>query len=330
VVQADEHHKHKEFRYCYISLNDVPPGSLLFDPTALDNRDRVYGNIIDESSSFVALYENGAVTVRQHGIVYTANERGTIGGSILIDSQEQAAVFRGDQVALIPPQPGEIRSFVTALNDADTALVTSLDALDQPTYLLYKRGRTTLLDFGLTVTRLLEFLHIHINNHGIISGTAIDLPGIGDRGFRFSTRTGETTQLDPLPTEPDAWALDMNNRGDVLGYSFVPGGIERVGVWDRHGGVQDLLCRGHPGISDHQQSLALQREQSDCRNVCVVPRLRKIQKQLSCAQAQRTVELGRSGGELAERGGLGFHSRPERSRQYDRFGFFGCIPPGTH
>jgi hypothetical protein len=207
VVQADEHHKHKEFRYRYISLNDVPPGFLLFDPIALDNRDRVFGNILDESSSFVALYENGTITVRQPGIVYTANERGTIGGSILIDSQEQAAVFRGDQVALIPPQPGEIRSFVTALNDADTALVTSLDVLDQPTYLLYKRGRTTLLDFGLTVTRLLEFLHIHINNHGIISGTAIDLPGIGDRGFRFSTRTGETTQLHPLPTEqtPGPW-----------------------------------------------------------------------------------------------------------------------------
>jgi hypothetical protein len=52
----------------------------------------------------------------------------------------------------------------------------------------------------------------------------LNLPGIGDRGFRFDTRTGKMMQLDPLPTEPDAWALSINYRGDLLGYSFVDGG----------------------------------------------------------------------------------------------------------
>ena len=37
--------------------------------------------------------------------------------------------------------------------------------------------------------------------------------------------------LDPLPTEPLSWGQAINTRGDVLGYSFVPGGRERIGYW---------------------------------------------------------------------------------------------------
>jgi hypothetical protein len=157
---------------------------------------------------------------------------------------EQAALFHGDQVQLIPPQPGEFTSVVTALNDAGMALVISYDASFQPTYVLYKNGQATPIDFGLTVTQPFEFLHI--NNRRIISGTAFNLPGIGDRGFRFDTRTGETTLLNPLPTEPAAWALDINNRGDVLGYSFVAHGIERIGVWDRDAEFKTYFVEGTP------------------------------------------------------------------------------------
>jgi uncharacterized membrane protein len=103
------------------------------------------------------------------------------------------------------------------------ALVTSYDASFQPTYVLYKNGQTTALDFGPTVTSPSS---LHINNQGTISGTT-DASGNG-RGFRFDTSPGETTRLDPLPTEPDAWALGINNCGHVLGYSFVFGGIERA------------------------------------------------------------------------------------------------------
>jgi hypothetical protein len=116
------------------------------------------------------------------------------------------------------------------------ALVTSSDAFGQTTY-LYKHGRTTPLDFGLPGAQPFDFLHL--NNRGIISGTA-------GRGFRFDTRTGKTTQLDPLPTEPEAWALDINNRVDVLGYSFVSGGLERIGVWDRHGEFRTYFVEGTP------------------------------------------------------------------------------------
>jgi hypothetical protein len=36
----------------------------------------------------------------------------------------------------------------------------------------------------------------------------------------------------PLPTEPNAWALGINNRGDVLGYSFAFDSTARIGVGD--------------------------------------------------------------------------------------------------
>jgi hypothetical protein len=238
----------REYRYRHVSLDQVelPSGFNFFDPIAINNSGRIYGTAYDDSFlPHVAVHADGAVTILQPGFVYAANEGGTIGGSVLIDPQnfiEQAALFHGDQVKLIPPQPGEFTSFVTALNDSGMALVTSYDASFQPTFVLYKHGRTTLLDFGLTVTQPFDFLHI--NNQGIISGTAFNLPGIGDRGFRFDTRTGETTQLDPLPTEPDAWALDINNRGHVLGYSFVSSGIERIGVWDRDAEFKTYLVEG--------------------------------------------------------------------------------------
>jgi hypothetical protein len=243
----------QEFRYHYVSLLnqvELPPGFTagFFDPIAINNSGRIYGIAYDDSyTPYVAVYTEGALTVLQPGIVYAANERGTIGGSVLIDSTnfiEQAALFHGDQVELIPPQPGEFTSFVTALNDSGMALVTSYDASYQPTYVLYKNGQATPLDFRLTITQPFDFLHI--NSQGIISGTAFNLPGIGTRGFRFDTRTGETTLLNPLPTEPDAWALDINNRSDVLGYSFVAGGIERVGVWDREAEFKTYFVEGIP------------------------------------------------------------------------------------
>ena len=85
------------------------------------------------------------------------NAGGTVGGFVVIDPQNfvaQGALFRGDEVELIPPQPGEVCGLVIGLNDSGTALVESDDALGRPTYVLYSKGQTTPLDFGPTVTNL--------------------------------------------------------------------------------------------------------------------------------------------------------------------------------
>ena len=171
---------------------------------------------------------------------------------------EQAALFRGSAVQLIPRLPGERTSSVTALNDSDVALVTSFDAAEppKPTYVLYSKGQTTPpLDFGPTVTNPLV---TGMNNQRIMSG--IESPSSDDRfngahGFRFDPRTGETTLLNPLPTERNAWGLGINNRGDVLGYSFITSGRERIGVWNRNGTFKTYFVEGIPEFPTISNSL---------------------------------------------------------------------------
>lgn len=244
VAQAGDHHYH------YISLRaaELPSGFVAFVPVAINNDGVVFGWARDVSGvPHVAVYADGAVTVlqpNQPSFARAANEDGTVGGFVYIDfanDLHQAALFRGDQVELIPPRPGELTSEVTALNDSGTALVTSVDVSFQATFLLYKNGQTTPIDFGPDVTdpRLLD-----INDQGIISGTV----GSFLFGFRFDPRTGETTLLDPLATEPLAEARDINNRGDVLGYSFVNGALERIGVWNRNGEFQTYFVEGTPAF----------------------------------------------------------------------------------
>jgi len=257
----------EEFYYRYVSIEQaLSAGFLFFEPVAINDAGRVYGVTYDcattdcgELIPHIAVYADEAVTVLHPelpGIAHTANERDMIGGSVEIDRVnflEQAALFHHDQVEFVPPQPGELTSFVTALNDYGVALVTSFDTLFQPTYVLYKNGQATPQDFGLTVTQPFEFLQI--NNQRIISGTAFNLPGLRDRCFRFDTRTGETTLLDPLPTEPRSWAVGINNRGDVLGYSFVASGIERIGVWDHDAEFKTYFVEGTPEFPTISNSL---------------------------------------------------------------------------
>ena len=83
-----------------------------------------------------------------------------------------------------------------------------------------------------------------INNQGIIAGNKrIPTQLLGDRGFRFDSRTEKMTVLQPV-REPNSQAQDINNRGTVLGYSYVPGKIERIGVWDRNERFETYFVEG--------------------------------------------------------------------------------------
>jgi len=240
VAQANE------FRYRYVSLDnpELPPGFTFFFPAAINNSDRVYGTACDDDSCSIAYYRDGVVTVSQaRGQANTVNERGTVGGFVVIDPVNfvvQAALFRGDDVELIPPQQGEVFSQVNSLNDRGTALVESDDVSGRINYVLYSRGRSVPFDARPTVRNPVFFNFNSpgsrfINNKGVIAGSAGHTYN-GDRGFRFDPRTGEAVLLEPVSPDENAWGLGINNRGDVLGYSF--GGSpyhERIGVWDRNG-----------------------------------------------------------------------------------------------
>jgi hypothetical protein len=210
----------QEFRYRYVPLDQakLPPGFDFFDPIALGNGGRIFGTVYPPPDlpfvPFVAVYENGVVAVLGGpGFAYTASQGGTVGGSVLVDPVnfiEQAALFHGNRVELIPRLPGEFTSSVIRLTDSGLALVVSFDEAFQTTLALSKDGRLTPLP---SADVLINGFFLDINNQGVISGTTF-LSGVGYRAYRFDTRTGETTLLDPLPTEPHAWGLGINSRGD--------------------------------------------------------------------------------------------------------------------
>ena len=154
---------------------------------------------------------------------------------------------------LIPRLPGEITSWVTALNDPGMALVLSFDvSASADRCAIPITAKLTPLDFGPNIT---DPFFLHINNQGIISGTTFQSLTSQFRGFRFDYRTGKTTLLDPLPTEPNSWDLGINNRGDVLGYSFISGGLERIGVWDKKGEFNTYFVEGTPEFPTVSNSL---------------------------------------------------------------------------
>jgi hypothetical protein len=244
LVQAGEFRNSEEFRYRYVSLSQavLPSGFISFIPSAINNNGQIYGTAFDGSSpptQYVAVYKHGVVTTLSPGSATTANEKGIVGGFVSVlnqannVSQNQAALFRGDQMTLIPPQPGESLSSVLDLNDSGTAIVLSFEnPSTPPAYLSYKKGQTTLLDFGPTVTAPNR---VRINNRGTIALSGIDASGRVS-AFRHDTRTGETMQLAPPTTETNDWgAVDINNSGKVLGYSLEVDDTERNGLWDSKG-----------------------------------------------------------------------------------------------
>jgi hypothetical protein len=134
-----------------------------------------------------------------------------------VNFSEQAALFHDDgSVALIPRQPREVTSCVTALNDSDTAVVFSYTS-SGVIWVLYSKHHSTRLDFDPTIANPVL---TEMNNQGIICGMT------NRRGFRFDPRTQRATLLNPLK-EPYVWAVGVNNRGDVLGWSKLSAVYER-------------------------------------------------------------------------------------------------------
>jgi hypothetical protein len=158
----------------------------------------------------------------------------------------RAALFRGAKVEIIPPQPGEVYALVDALNDHDAAVITSYDASFNQTYVLYSEGKATPIGFSPSLTNPIPCLTYSgisrcLNNREIIEGIEGPGPFNGARGFRLDTREGEATILNPYPGDPTetlAWGQAINERGDVLGWSFTIGITpyhERIGLWERNG-----------------------------------------------------------------------------------------------
>ncbi len=244
--------------YNFVNLNDYtpPPENYFYVPVFVANNGVVYGSGSDDivsGTDYVVSYKDGVTTLLQPGSPIAANNRGVVGGLVIQDWENflgQAALFSEQGSRLIPRIPGEIHSQIEAINDRGTLLIYWLDQDWTPKLDLYKDGKREPLDFGPSVPVVISPLWI--NNNDIIAGTT-HINGLGDRGFKFDTRTKQATILAPQPTEPDSWAVDINNHDEVLGYSFVSDGIERIGIWDRHNRFKTYFVEGtstYPTISN--------------------------------------------------------------------------------
>lgn len=248
ATSASAHTPSISYRYTDLSAAPVPAGYLFTDFTAgLDSAGRVYGTsyAIDSAGDAVpnvSEYAHGTTTIlqRRPSVANVVNAFGVVGGSVLTNvaqSTEQAALFVGHHVDVIPRQPGEISSVVVALNNLGVAIVRSYDG-SHTTYLRYWLHHKTRLDFGPDVT---DPDVIGINDAGFVSGTDQTSP---QEAFRYNPYTGASTLLAPQPTESNSWGLGINDESDVVGYSFNFGSTERIGVWDPRGDFHTYFVEG--------------------------------------------------------------------------------------
>jgi hypothetical protein len=225
--------KPESFRYRYVSLDAaVPEGYFpFFDSPVITDSGRVYGTIygVDPGTfvSAAAVYDRGTVSILGEGFASTANNWGVAGGGVTVDPElfnTQAALFTRNRVRLIEPVPGEFTSNVIRLTDSGIALIEWYpeDFSSVNRYLLWRK-HVIPLDFGPERGGPSD-----VNNFGIMSGTLFRTDDA--RAFR-GFLSGAKTLLEPLSTETFSYGLAINNRGDVLGYSFRPCGLERIGVW---------------------------------------------------------------------------------------------------
>jgi hypothetical protein len=244
-----------DIRYRYVSLDAIalPTGFTSFFPSAIRDNGWVYGTLCDSTCSVtqLAYVKDGSLTSlgATNFFAGPVNKRGTVGGGVLVDPVNfffRAALFRDGKVELVPPQPGEVSASLVALNDHDVALVQSFNASFQGALFLYSKGAATPIDFGpslINPSACFAFRGISrcMNDKELIEGIEGPNRFNGARGFRFDPRDGKSAILNPYsgdPTETLAWGQAINERGDVLGYSFTIGVTpyhERIGVWRANG-----------------------------------------------------------------------------------------------
>lgn len=244
-----------EYRYQYFSLENAqfPPGFNYFNQNTLGEDGAVYGALFHESGTFsyFAVYKNGVVTIipgvePDSFLAFDVNKKGLIGGLYITDIVSfttEAALIDKDNLIKIPGD------FVCDLNDAGVALV--VDGLG---FAVVKKGIASPINLGfIEPVNVGTRCGLNFNNRETLIGTTTD-PSGSYRGFRLTKRSSQPVLLPPLASETDSWALDINNKGKILGYSFIPNGTERVGLWQTNGVFKTYFTEGtaeFPTISNH-------------------------------------------------------------------------------
>jgi hypothetical protein len=192
------------------------------------------------SIDLLELDSSGKFSIIAHDFaVNETNEHGEAGGCV-VDAQgfgQAAIVHANGHVELFPRLPGEVSSCIIQLSDADTALAFSQDASFASTQYVLRSGKT--YPVSLTNASISD-----INDQGELAG--ITSTQSGQRAFRFDAQAQALTILDPVSGDPNSWGLAINHQGEVLGYSFVFSGVERIGSWSRKNQFAAAFVEGTP------------------------------------------------------------------------------------
>jgi hypothetical protein len=235
-------------RYRYLLL-DTPAGVDYWDVRTVLNDRTVIGNgwsCVEDTEYCVPTivkHKNGVSSVaKSSAVANDSNQSGAIGAGLVTDVDlfiQQAAIIKGGKVELIPRLSGEYTSHVRKLTDSGIAYVVSTTEMGETTHYLYENGKKTFLTFPARAIQL------NVSDNGLMSGTLLR-PGLPNSAFRMNTKNGESSVLAPQPTEPHSWGQGIHDNGDVLGYSFVGGGLERIGVWDNKNVFTTYFVEGTP------------------------------------------------------------------------------------
>lgn len=134
------------------------------------------------------------------------NNAGQMAGQFLTDTGFKAALYRDNSVIQLAI-PNDNVSIAEAINEAGTVTGFSSSATSGGYAFVYRDGALTLLADGTN--------GMGINDKGVVVGEAQRTTGTGSTGFMY--KNGTLTELGTLEGGNRALALDINNRGQIVG-----------------------------------------------------------------------------------------------------------------
>ena len=153
-----------------------------------------------------------------------------VGSSFRLDSYASVVWDNAGTVhELIPGDIGESQAY--DINAKDQVLLYSYGPY------IWENGVLTPLNVGVSAAPLVGPLAF--NDSAQVTGTGYFLDGTSYRLHAFLVSSGLTTDLGALPGATTSWANEINNTGDVVGYSYATLATAHAVLW-RNGAVVDL------------------------------------------------------------------------------------------
>jgi hypothetical protein len=228
--------------------------ALIFTPSWVDNQGRILGFTSDGFA-----VEDRNETTRQLGdpsafpFASADNPGGQIVGQALINGRFVAAQYVDGTWVPLGSLPGERFGFASSIN-ASGMVVGGSFGPGSVRLVTYSGGSATAIDLG-PGSGILAIAGPFITDDQRIIGTLFDRNVGADRGFVYDLKTGGLTTFQPLAGDTHTWAMGVNHSGEVLGYSFISGSTEHIGVWDKRGQFTTYFTEGTPDYPTVSNSL---------------------------------------------------------------------------